>query len=76
MKFPLKTARLGIAFALALGAAAPLSVIATPASADGYHEMHRDGRFDHRFDHRDFRGWHSDRGQFRHHRDREFWFGR
>jgi hypothetical protein len=71
-----KSARLGIAFALALGAALPASFIATPASAAGYHEMHRDGRFDHR-NRGDFPGWHSERGQFRYyHREHGFRLGR
>jgi hypothetical protein len=78
MKSRFTAAKLGIAFALALGAAVPASAIATPAFADGYHDMHRG--FDHRGDHRDNRanydGWHSERDHFRHRHDHGFWFGR
>jgi hypothetical protein len=80
MKSLFKSARLGMAFALALGAAVPMSFIATPAAASDYHEMHRG--WDHRGDHRGefhggYRDWHSDHGQFRHHRgEHGFWFGR
>jgi len=76
MKLSLKTAKFAAIFALALGAAVPATFIATPAAAAGYHEMHRDGRFDHR-GRGEFRGWHSERGFYRHdHRDHGFWYGR
>ena len=72
MTFSLKTAKFAAIFALALGAAVPATFVATPAAAAGYHEMHRDGRFDHRGE---FRSWHSERGFYRHDHHR-FWYGR
>ena len=53
----LRYAKLGAVLALALGTAIPAALIATPASADGYHEQDRGFHRDHQRDQRDgFRG--------------------